>query len=136
MNAVGCRLNEKSNAHVLLQNCKTFQNSFWISFCVYAKTVARRCSVKKVFSDFSQNSRENTCTRVSFLIKLQASACNFVKRDILAQVFFSEFCKIWAWNFIKKRPWHRCFPVNFAKFLGTPFLSEHFRWLRLCMRYI
>ena len=28
-----------------------------------------------------------------------------------------------ACNFIKKkRPWHRCFPANFAKFLRPPFL--------------
>ena len=27
--------------------------------------------------------------------------------------------------------WHRCFPVNFAKLLGTPFLTEHLRWLHL-----
>ena len=27
--------------------------------------------------------------------------------------------------------WHRCFPVNFAKFLRTPFLTEHLRWLLL-----
>ena len=27
-------------------------------------------------------------------------------------------------NFIKKRLWHRCFPVNFAKFLRTPFLQN------------
>ena len=26
---------------------------------------------------------------------------------------------------LKKRLWHRCFPVNFAKFLGTPVLIEH-----------
>ena len=26
---------------------------------------------------------------------------------------------------LKKRPWHRCFPRNFAKFLRTPFLIEH-----------
>ena len=25
----------------------------------------------------------------------------------------------------KKRLWHKCFPVNFAKFLRTPFLKEH-----------
>ena len=25
---------------------------------------------------------------------------------------------------LKKRPWHRCFPVNFMKFLRTPFLTE------------
>ena len=24
--------------------------------------------------------------------------------------------------------WHRCFPVNFAKFLRTPFFTEHLRW--------
>ena len=24
-------------------------------------------------------------------------------------------------NFIKKKLWHRCFPLNFAKFLRTPF---------------
>ena len=27
----------------------------------------------------------------------------------------------------KKRLWHRNFPVNFAKFLITPFLTEHLR---------
>ena len=25
---------------------------------------------------------------------------------------------------LKKRPWHRCFPVNFAKFSSTPFLQN------------
>ena len=25
---------------------------------------------------------------------------------------------------LKKRRWHRCFPVNFAKFLGTSFLQN------------
>ena len=29
------------------------------------------------------------------------------------------------------RLWHICFPVNFAKFLTTPFLIEHLRWLPL-----
>ena len=29
------------------------------------------------------------------------------------------------------RLWHRCFPVNFVKFLRTPFLKEHLWWLLL-----
>ena len=34
--------------------------------------------------------------------------------------------------FIKKeRLWHRCFPVNFAKFLRTTFFIEHLWWLLL-----
>ena len=32
---------------------------------------------------------------------------------------------------LKKRLWHRCFPMNFAKFLRTPFITEHLRWLLL-----
>ena len=32
---------------------------------------------------------------------------------------------------LKKRLWHRCFPVNFAKFLTTPFFTEHLWWLLL-----
>ena len=32
---------------------------------------------------------------------------------------------------LKKRLWHRCFPVDFAKFLRTPLLTEHLRWLLL-----
>ena len=32
----------------------------------------RRCSVKKVFLEFSQNSQKNACARVSFFLKLQA----------------------------------------------------------------
>ena len=34
------------------------------------EAVAQRCSVKKVFLEISQNSQENTCATVSFLIKL------------------------------------------------------------------
>ena len=30
-----------------------------------------------------------------------------------------------ACNFIKKRLWRRCFPLNFASFLRTPFTTEH-----------
>ena len=37
------------------------------------EAAAQRCSLKKVFLEISQNSQENTCARVSFLIKLQAS---------------------------------------------------------------
>ena len=38
-----------------------------------------RSSRPEVFLDISQNSQENTCARVSFLIKLQASAtCVFL----------------------------------------------------------
>ena len=47
-----------------------------------------------MFLEISQNLQENTCVRVSFLIKLQAKACNFIKKETVAHVFSCEFCKI------------------------------------------
>ena len=49
---------------------------------------------KNVFLKISQNWQENNCVRVSFLLKLQASACSFIKKETLAQLFSCEFCKI------------------------------------------
>ena len=36
-----------------------------------------------------------------------------------------------AATLLKKRLWHRCFPVNFAILLRTPSFTEHLRWLLL-----
>ena len=64
-------------------------------FCLHinGESVSRRCSVKKVLLEISQNSQENISARVTFLINLQAKACNFIKKETLAQVFSCEFCK-------------------------------------------
>ena len=39
---------------------------------ICTEAVAQKCSVKKAFLEISQNLQENTCARVSFLIKLKA----------------------------------------------------------------
>ena len=48
---------------------------FFYFFAAYhvSEAFARRYSVKNVFLKISQNSPENTCARVSFLINLQSS---------------------------------------------------------------
>ena len=75
-------------------------------------------------------------------------ACKFIKKETLSQVFFCGFCEnskntfftehLWTiasdhhrTNLLKKRLWHRCFPVNFAKIRRTRFFTEHIRWLLL-----
>ena len=65
---------------------------FWRKV-LYLEAVVHRCSVKKVFLEISQISQENTCARVSFLIKLQAWDI-FIKKEILAQVCSCEICEI------------------------------------------
>ena len=49
---------------------------------------------ERLFFETLQISQENTCARVSFLWKLQTKACNFIKKEILAQVLACEFCDI------------------------------------------
>ena len=60
-----------------------FRNYFRIFTITHINTeaVTQTCSVKKVFLEISENSQENTCTRVSFLIKFQTQArpVNFEK---------------------------------------------------------
>ena len=56
----------------------------------------RRCSVKKVFLEISQNSQEKVCAGESFLPA----------------------------TLLKKSLWHRRFPVNFAESLRTLFLQN------------
>ena len=58
----------------------------------------RKKDVLRNFAKFTGN----TCARASFLIKLQT----------------------WPATLLKKRLWHRCFPVDFAKFLRTSFLQN------------
>ena len=48
----------------------------------------------KMLLNFFQNSQERTCARASFLIKLSAKTCNFIKKETLGKAFSYEFCKI------------------------------------------
>ena len=57
---------------------------------------------------------------------------NFVKftgKHPCQSLFFNKVAS--PATLLKKRLWHSCFPVNFAEFLRTPFLTEHLRWLLL-----
>ena len=58
-----------------------------------------------MFLKISQNSQEKTCARVSFSIKLQAQACNYIKKESLAQVFPCEICEISKNTFFIEHLW-------------------------------
>ena len=77
---------------------RSFINIFLFFF--YRRSCLEVFCKKYVLKSFTKFTGKKTCARVSFLIKLQASGLQ------------------------KKRLWHRCFPVNFAKFLRTPKLKR------------
>ena len=62
---------------------------------------------KKMFLEISQNSQKNTCARDSLFYRPRPA------------------------TLLKKSLWHRCFPVNFTKFLRIPISTEHLWWLFL-----
>ena len=50
---------------------------------------------------------------------------NFTKltgKHLCQNLFFNEFAGLRPATLLKKKLSHRCFPVNFAKYLRTPFL--------------
>ena len=59
--------------------------------------------------EISQNFQKNTCARASFVIKLKVSACNFIKKETLTQVFSREFCKVSKNSFFTRTPTGDCF---------------------------
>ena len=68
----------------------------------------RRCSVRKgVLKNFKEFTGKHLCQNL------------FINKGLRSVTL------------LKKRLWHRCFPVNFARFLRTAFLKGHLRWLLL-----
>ena len=49
----------------------------------------------------------------------------FTGKHLCQSLFFNKVAGLRPATLFKKRLWHRCFPVNFAKFLRTPFFKEH-----------
>ena len=47
----------------------------------------------------------------------------FTGKHLCQSLFFNKVAGLGSATLLKKRHWHRCFPVNFAKFLITPFLQ-------------
>ena len=59
---------------------------------------------------------------------------NFAKitgKHLCQSLFFNKVAGLSPATLLKKRFWHRWFPVKFAKFLITPFFTEHLWWLLL-----
>ena len=63
----------------------------------------RRCSVRKGVLRNFENSQEKTCARVFFFYRPEA--CNFIKKETLAQVLSCEFCEISKNTFFTEHLW-------------------------------
>ena len=76
-----------------------------VTLSTHTEEATRGVLQERVFLEIPQNSQENTCARVYFLIKLQAWACNFIKKETLTQVFSCQFCEISKNTFFTEHLW-------------------------------
>ena len=71
------------------------------------RSILSRCSVKKgVFKNFAK----------------------FAGKHMCQSLFFNKVAGLRLGTLLKKRLWHKCFLVNFAKYLRTPFLQSLSGW--------
>ena len=75
----------------------------------------------EVFLSSHRSSRPEVFCKKGFLNNF----ANFTGKHLCQSLFFNKVRGLRPATLLKKRLWHRCFPVNFAKFLRTPFLIEH-----------
>ena len=57
----------------------------------------------------------------------------FTGKHLRQSLFFNKVAGVSPATLLKKRFWHRCFPVNFVKYLRTPTFIEHLWWLLLVL---
>ena len=79
---------------------------------------------KNLFSKISQNSQ-----RCSIRKGALRNLAIFTGKHLYQSLFFNKVS--FPSTLLKRRLRHWCFPVNFAKFLRTPFYIEHLWWLLL-----
>ena len=48
----------------------------------------------------------------------------FTGKHLRQSLLFNKITDLKAATLLKKKLWHKCFPVNFAKFLRTPYLQN------------
>ena len=61
---------------------------------IETEAVVQRCSVKKaVLKNFAKFTEKHLC-QSQFFNKVAGAACNFIKKEALAQVYSRQFCKI------------------------------------------
>ena len=84
-------------------------------FFFFSEAVTQRCFVNKV---------------------VLRNLAKFTGKHMCQGLFFGKVTGLWPATLLKKRLWHRCFPVNFVKFLQTPFLTEHLWWLHFLTEHL
>ena len=105
-------------------------NCFLYSFSLTAKITLKLFIVSANWRE--KKAKYRSSHRRCFVRKGPRRNSPKLTRKYLCQsLIFNKIAGLRPANLLKKKPWHRCFPVNFAKRLRTPFLQNTSRRLLL-----
>ena len=70
-----------------------------------------------VFKGYKKRSSHQRCSMKKVVIK---NFAKFTGKHLFQGLIFNKVAGLRSATLLKKRLWHRCFPVNYEKFLRTP----------------
>ena len=94
----------------------------------YVLNCVKECSIS------SETVFRSSRLELFFTKEVLKNLTKFTGKHLCQSLFFDKVAGLRPTTLLKKTLWSRCFPVNFAKFLSTPFLEEYLRWLLLRIR--
>ena len=107
-----------------------FRSFLTIYIVLYGKWCPHERQRKTLWLSLINPSKsKNSRLQKSFKIGVLKNLANFTRKTYALESLFNKAAGLKACDFIKKWLRHKCFSVNFLKFLKAPFLIEHFRWL-------
>ena len=105
----------------ILMNIFSFYQIRWTLWKVKKKI--RRT----IIIEFKERSKKKQPPEVFCEKSVLRNFTKFTGKHLCKGLFFNQVACLRPATLLKKRLWHRCFPVNFAAFLRTPFFTEHLR---------
>ena len=104
-----------------LQNLNNFKLNLWTIFQVENYIKFQYYFIKNSIS-FRRRTLRSSRLEVFCKKGLLKNFANFTGKHLCQSLFFNENAGLSPATLLKKRLWHKCFLVNFANSLGTPFL--------------
>ena len=100
---------------------KQFTTAGCRSWCSFNECITSNFTLSKVFLQYSRSSRPEVFCRKGVF----ENFANFKGKHLCQSLFFNKVATLRPATLLKKRPMHRCFPVNFDKFLITLFVRSN-----------
>ena len=94
-----------------------------VSCCESSSYILRHIRSQQILHNILTEEHKDRSSHPEMLCQkgVLKNVAKFPGKHLCQGFFFNTFCRPEVCNFIKKRFWHSCFPVNLVKFLRAPF---------------